>query len=155
MTSIDYKEIYSRFYSKVMAFDLAEKPNEMLNDITYEQIHSVISQPYIRRLFSSITYDDEIQEIHYEMKYVVDEDSDKSFVIDIIALGLTLKWLEPKLKTSVLTDPVFASKEEKWYSQANHLDTLQTLYESTKTEQRGMIRDRGYAQNSYLDGGKS
>lgn len=36
MTSIDYKEIYSRFYSKVMAFDLAEKPNEMLNDITYE-----------------------------------------------------------------------------------------------------------------------
>ena len=72
MTSIDYKEIYSRFYSKVMAFDLAEKPNEMLNDITYEQIHSVISQPYIRRLFSSITYDDEIQEIHYEMKYVVD-----------------------------------------------------------------------------------
>lgn len=51
MTSIDYKEIYSRFYSKVMAFDLVEKPNEMLNDITYEQIHSVISQPYIRRLF--------------------------------------------------------------------------------------------------------
>lgn len=36
MTSIDYKEIYSRFYSKVMAFDLTEKPNEMLNDITYE-----------------------------------------------------------------------------------------------------------------------
>ena len=41
------------------------------------------------------------------------------------------------------------------YSQSSNLTELRSLKKDWVKEQRGMIRDRGYIWNSYLDGGQS
>ena len=47
---------------------------------------------------------------------------------------------------------MFGSKEEKFYSQSQHLSELRGLVNDSRKQQRRMIADRGYAWNSYLDG---
>lgn len=152
MTSLNYNEVFSIFYSRVEAYDFLSLKNDEVNEFLCSWIRSVISKPYIRRLFTSISIDDEIQVLSYELKYSVDEDSDRYFVTEILGLGIAIQWLEPKINSTMNIAQMFGSKEEKFFSQSQHLKELRDLKESLHREQRSMIRDRGYAWNSYLDG---
>ncbi len=152
MTSLNYDNIYSRFLSKVEAYDFLELPEDNIYILLSEWLHSVIANPYVRRLFNKFNIYDEVQEIQYEMKYVVDEDADKEFLKEILSLGMIVAWLEPKVNSINYTAQMFASKEEKFYSQSQHLSELRALLNDSKKKQRRMIADRGYAWNSYLDG---
>lgn len=152
MTSLNYNEVFSIFYSRVEAYDFLSLKNDEVNEFLCSWIRSVISKPYIRRLFTSISIDDEIQVLSYELKYSVDEDSDRYFVTEILGLGIAIQWLEPKINSTMNIAQMFGSKEEKFFSQSQHLKELRDLKESLHHEQRSMIRDRGYAWNSYLDG---
>ena len=152
MASLSYEIIYSKFFSKVSAYDFLELPQEHLDDFLCNWIHSAAEKPYIRRLFSSYSMDDEIHQITYIMRYTIDENSDLSFVTEIIALGMVMEWLEPKINNISNIAQLFGSKEEKFFAQANHLSQLQNLMQSISKKQRRIIADRGYAWNSYLDG---
>ena len=152
MASLDYNKIYSRLFSKIEAYDFIELPVDDLNDFLCNWIHSASANPYVRRLFSSFVLDDEILTVSYEMKYSVDEFSDKEFVLEILSLGMGLAWLEPKINSINNIAQMFASKEEKFYSQSQHLSELRGLVNDSRKQQRRMIADRGYAWNSYLDG---
>lgn len=152
MTSLNYNEVFSIFYSRVEAYDFLSLKIDEVNEFLCSWIRSVISKPYIRRLFTSISIDDEIQVLSYELKYSVDEDSDRYFVTEILGLGMAIQWLEPKINSTMNIAQMFGSKEEKFFSQSQHLKELRDLKESLHREQRSMIRDRGYAWNSYLDG---
>ena len=152
MTSLTYDVIYSRLFSKIEAYDFIELSEEELNDFLCNWIHSASANPYVRRLFSSFVLDDEILTVSYEMKYSVDEFSDKEFVLEILSLGMGLAWLEPKINSINNIAQMFGSKEEKFYSQSQHLSELRGLKNDFKKQQRRMISDRGYAWNSYLDG---
>ena len=152
MTSLTYDVIYSRLFSKIEAYDFIELPEEDLNDFLCNWIHSVSANPYVRKLFKTFSLDDEIQEISYEMKYSVDDFSDREFIIEILSLGMVVAWLEPKVKSINNTAQMFASKEEKFYSQSQHLSELRSLVNDSIKQQRRMIADRGYTWNSYLDG---
>lgn len=152
MTSLKYNNIYSRLFSKIEAYDFIELSEEDLNDFLCSWIHSASANPYVRRLFSTFILDDEIQEISYEIKYSVDEFSDIEFITEILTLGVVIAWLEPKINSINNIAQMFGSKEEKYYSQAQHLSELQKLLDSCQKKQRRMIADRGYAWNSYLDG---
>ena len=112
-----------------------------------------LSKPYLRRLFSSIAYDDAIQQFTYELNYNKDEDADRDFICEAIALGIVVAWLEPKVKTTNLIHQQFtSSKESKWYNQKDHLAEVKALLKSCRYEQQSLIRDRGWIYNSYLDG---
>ena len=152
MTSLNYDNIYSRFLSKVEAYDFLELPEDSIYMLLSEWLHSVIANPYVRRLFNKFSIYDEIQEIQYEMKYSVDEDTDKEFLKEIISLGMIVAWLEPKVNSINNIAQMFGSKEEKFYSQSQHLSELRALLNDSKKKQRRMIADRGYAWNTYLDG---
>ena len=152
MTSLNYNKIYSRLFTKIEAYDFIELSEEMLNEFLCNWVHSATANPYVRRLFSSFTLDDEIQSIAYEMKYTIDEQSDEEFVIEILALGIAVAWLEPKINSITNIAQMFGSKDEKFYSQSQHLSELRNLLNDFKKQQRRMIADRGYAWNSYLDG---
>ena len=152
MTSLTYDIIYSRLFSKIEAYDFIELPEEELNDFMCNWIHSASANPYVRRLFKSFSLDDEIQEVSYEMKYSVDDFSDTEFIIEILSLGMVVAWLEPKINSINNVAQMFGSKDEKWFSQAQHLSELKGLVNDSKKQQRRMIADRGYAWNSYLDG---
>ena len=152
MTSLEYKNVYSRLFSKIEAYDFIDLPVNDLNDLLCDWIHSASANPYVRRLFITFSLDDEIQEISYEMKYSVDEFSDVEFVTEILALGVVVAWLEPKVNSINNVAQMFGSKDEKFYSQSQHLSELENLVNNSRKLQRRMIADRGYVWNTYLDG---
>ena len=152
MASIKYDEITSSLYSKIEAYDFLDLGTDELHDFLVAWLHTAVSKPYVRKLFSSITLDDEIMVMKYDMKYEVDEETDREFVIEILALGMGIQWLTLKINSTVNINQMFGSKEEKYYSQSSHLTELRSLRKDWVKEQRSMIRDRGYNWNSYLDG---
>lgn len=152
MTSIDYNEIYQRFYTKVEAYDFLSLDEYTVNDFLCNWLHSSLSEPYIRQLFSSVNFDDDIMRLSYEMTNVHNEEMDRDFVIEILALGIAIKWMEPKVKSVLNTSNFYGSKEERTYSPASHLKQLQDTFSVMKKEQRRMIADRGYIKNAYTDG---
>lgn len=152
MTSLTYDVIHSRLFSKIEAYDFIDLSEETLNEFLCNWVHSAAANPYVRRLFSSLTFDDKLEQLSYEMKYVVDEFADEEFTIEILTLGTAIAWLEPKINSITNINQFFGSKDEKWFSQASHLSELRGLLSDFKKQQRRMIADRGYAWNSYLDG---
>lgn len=152
MASLKYDKVYSRLFTKIEAYDFIELPEDTLNDFLCSWIHSASANPYVRKLFSSFVSDDEIQTMTYEMKYSVDEISDEEFLVEVIALGMAIAWLEPKINSINNINQFFGSKDEKWFSQAQHLSELKGLVSDFKKQQRRMIADRGYVWNTYLDG---
>lgn len=152
MTS-SYVEIYSRFLSKVTDPQLSSLPEEVVYEFMKEWLHNTISNPYIRRLFSTFSTKDEILEMSFELKDSSgDENTDKDFVQELFAKGMLIEWLEPQVNSKLLTLQMFGGKEEKFFAQANQLKENRELLSSTKTELRKMIRDHAYIHNSYISG---
>ena len=151
MTSLNYNEIYSRFYTKVLAYEFLELEEEKVNEFLCNWLHSAVAQPYVRRLFTSVTMDDEIYELQCTLKNEIDEFTDKEFIVEVLALGLIIGWLTPKINNITLIAQTFGSKDEKFYSEANHLKQLQELKDSLVSEQRRLVVDRGYVWNAYLN----
>lgn len=153
MASISYDDIYSRVLDKITDYDFIEYSESEIYETLNRKMKIALSKPYLRRLFSSIAYDDEIQSFTYELKYTIDDEADKDFICEAIALGVVVSWLEPKVKTTNLIHQQFtSSKESKWYNQRDHLSELRALLKSCRYEQQSLIRDRGWINNSYLDG---
>lgn len=152
MATINYEDVTPYLLSKVEEYDFLKFSIEELNDSITQWLHSTISKPYVRKLFSSISLDDESNVLTYEMSYSIDEETDREFILEILGLGLGIQWITPIVNSSLNVRQVYASKEEKYYSQAQHLSELRSLRKDWIKEQRDMIRDRGYIWNSYLDG---
>ena len=98
--------------------------------------------------------DDEVIQLTYSLKHVINEaDEDMRFVIEVIAMGMVIEWLEPQVNSVLNTLQMFSGKEEKFYSQSNHLSELKDLLKQSEIKQRKLIRDRGYISNTYLSEG--
>lgn len=152
MPSLDYEEIYSKFRLKASAYDLLDLQDDEVNAFLCDWMHSSASKPYIRKLFSNLSLDDDLEELTYIFKYSVDTEFDQEFITEILGIGLVIEWITPKINNLNNIQQVYGSSEEKFFSQASHLSTLMNLKESLIREQRNLIRDRGYIWNSYLDG---
>lgn len=150
MPSLDYEKFYSKFRLKASAYDLIDMNDDDVSVFLCEWLHSSINKPYIRRLFANITLDDLLQEMNFEMKYSTDDDFDKEFIMDVIGIGMVIEWITPKINSLNNIVQVFGSKEEKFYSQSNHLNELRNLKKSLINEQQSIIKERGYIWNSYL-----
>jgi hypothetical protein len=153
MASLLYEKIYSSLLRKITDYDIARMVDSDAEIIQTEYLHSAISKPYTRRLFSSLLMDDELQEMEYTLYQITDESQDNDFVIEMLALGMLIEWLEPQLNSKLLTQQMItSSKESKWYSQQQHLSTIQSVYDSAVKKQRNLILDRGFIYNDYLGG---
>lgn len=104
----------------------------------------------MRRLFSSLLLDDDIQQFTFELNNSVDEISDEDFVLEVLSLGMTIEWLQPQVDSIIHTSVMIGGKEEKKILD-NHKNMVERL-ESMKKEQNKMIRDYGYMYNSYIRG---
>jgi hypothetical protein len=70
---------------------------------------------------------------------------------EILAILMAREWLAPQLNSVNLTSQVFGGKEEKFYSQAAHLDALSERDEKLKLEAQQLHRDYTYMDNDYFD----
>ena len=153
MASLLYRDdIYSSFLGKITDYNFINMNEDDVYELMLGYLKSAISQPYIRRLFSSIKMDDEVMEMDFTLKNSVDEYADKCFIVEVLSRGMVIAWLEPQVKSILNTSQMFGGKEQKFYSQAQQLSELKDLLSTAKSEQRRIICDHGYVNNSYLRG---
>ena len=149
---LPYSILFSRVLNKINdPKELSLDANDLL-EIYTERLHSVVGKPRVRRLFSSLSLDDEIQEMTFTLNNSVDEESDKDFVLEILSLGMVIEWLQPQVDSVIHTSVMIGGKEEKKVLD-NHKNMIDRL-DSMKKEQNKMIRDYGYMYNSYINGDK-
>lgn len=113
------------------------------------RLHSAVSKPFVRKLFSSLKLDDEVQTINFELTTPVDEDSDNEYVTELLALGVAIEWLEPKVKSKKNVAKFFGGKEEKKLKDDYKLNM--EMLKSMRVEQQNLIRDHGYAFLPYSE----
>ena len=150
--TISYENIYNRFLQKIDDIEFLQ----LETNIAYEKmsgwLHTALSIPYVRRLFETLEKHDDILELRYTLKHPVDEDGDNDFIEEALALGMLIAWLEPKVQTTTTITQGLFGREQKAFSQASHLGETRELFETTRSKQRKLIMDKGYINNSYLDG---
>lgn len=127
MTS-EYSEIYSRFLLGITDYKFAGLEEKIANKMMNGWMHSTLSQPYIRRLFSSIMIDDDVEEIEYELSNPVDDDSDKDFIENVVSMGMIVEWIKPQYYSVINTAQLFSNSDQKFYSQSNHMAELKSMY---------------------------
>jgi len=150
MASLSYDEIFSDFLGSVTDYGLASIDIDDMYGLMTEYLHKTLSLSYVRRLFSSISLDDTVQEFSFAVINAVDDDADVDFVKSILSKGMVVEWLKPQVRSKLNIAQMFGGKEQKFYAQSNHLSELRGLLEDTKLEMRKEIRDRGYIYNLYL-----
>ena len=136
---LSYSTLFSRVLNKINDTKELSLDESDLLDIYTERLHSVVGKPRVRRLFSSISLDDEIQEMTFTLNNSVDEESDKDFVLEILSLGMAIEWLQPQVDSVIHTSVMIGGKEEKKLLD-NHKNMIERL-DSMKKEQNKMIRD--------------
>ena len=145
---LSYSTLFSRVLNKINdPKELSLDENDLL-EIYTERLHSVVGKPRVRRLFSTLTLDDELQEMTFTLNNSVDEESDRDFVLEILSLGMAIEWLQPQVDSVIHTSVMIGGKEEKKVLD-NHKNMIDRL-DSMKKEQNKMIRDYGYMYNSYI-----
>jgi hypothetical protein len=103
MTS-EYSEIYSRFLLRVTDYDIAGLDEMLASEMMSSWMRSVLSKPMVRRLFSSVSFDDDIEEIEYVLVDPWDDDADKDFVEELISIGMIVEWVSPKYHSVLNTN---------------------------------------------------
>lgn len=149
MTSVNYTQIFEMFLGNITDYNFANLSTSDSYTLMTEYLHKAIAETYLRRIFSSIKLDDEVQNISFVLKYST-EDDEVDFVINAIAKWMVYEWLQKQVRSVDLTAQFFGGKEQKYYSQSAHLSELRGLMDDAYKEARFFIGDRGYINNSYL-----
>ena len=149
---LPYSTLFSRVLNKINDPKELSLDEKDLLEIYTERLHSVVGKPRVRRLFSTLSLDDELQEITFTLNNSVDEYSDTDFVLEVLSLGMAIEWLQPQVDSVIHTSVMIGGKEEK--SLLNNHKNMITRLDSMKKEQNKMIRDYGYMYNSYINGDK-
>ena len=141
-----YEEIYSRSYMK--RYDPSFFDNkEFAYETMKEWLHEIVAFPWVRKIFSSITLDDVLEELNFELVNSADEQSDNDFVIKLFTDGFVICWMRPRVETTINLATVIGGKDEKKLLsnyQAN-IDRLNSL----ELKLKKYIRDYGYINGSY------
>ena len=151
--TISYENIYNRFLQKVDDIEFLQLDRNTAYEKMKGWLTTALSVPYTRRLFETLVKNDEIMELEYTLKHPVEEGYDQDFIEEALSLGVLVEWLKEaaQYRTEAMRQ-FHGGKEEKWYSEANHVREINNLYESTRKEWHRFIQDRGYINNIYLDG---
>lgn len=145
MTST-YDAIYNKFLGLVEDFDLMTLDESDAYLMMTEWIGKVLSLPKIRKLFASVSVDEQIQQVTYTLRNPIDDEYDKNFVTSLLANGMVVEWLTPRVYTDkTLRQGVFG-KEQKIYAQSTHASSVLNVYNKAKaTLEKDYARDQGYA----------
>lgn len=134
-----YEKVYGRFLNRTTDFNLAELDDYTLNEMLKSWLHSAIVKV---RTTSILLHDDENEAF----------DNDLSDIdIELLAMGMTLSWLDQTLNSTELTLQFIGGKEEKYYSQANHISELRALRADTLREMQQLYTYNTYTNNDYFD----
>lgn len=136
-----YEEIYSRSYMKKYDPKFYEN-QEFAYETMKEWMHEIVALPYVRSKFSTITLDDEIEELTFTLIKSVDDESDNEFVKKLFSDGFVICWLKPQIDSVLNTAFVIGGKDEKKI-QSNYKNNIERL-DSLEIKHKKFVRDYGY-----------
>lgn len=114
MHTLSFDTIYSSFLLLVESYDYVEYTEEELHEEFLSLLRLSLGKPYIRSLFLSVSLDEYVKEMEFEMK-MDDEDETEAddFVAYILAKQMAVLWLEPQVRSMTNTKLLLTGKEEK------------------------------------------
>lgn len=139
MTS--YETIYKWALRKIDDPSLAQWSEEDLENELHGWMLSAIAK--FRKCKNDLSdRDDELKQFNSDLLLIEQE---------ILANMIAREWLTPQLNSVTVTSQVFGGKEEKYYSQAAHLTSLEARDEKLQVEAQKLHRDYTYEDNEYFD----
>ena len=135
-----YEKVYDRFLNRITDFNLAELDNHTLDQMLKGWLHSAIVNT---RTSSNLVLRNDDEEIFENDLTDVD--------IELLAMGMTMAWLDQTLNSTELTLQFIGGKEEKIYSQANHIAELRAMREEIRLEMKRLHSYETYINNSYFN----
>ena len=137
MTS--YEKIYNRFLSRTTDFNLAELDDYTLNEMLKSWLYSAIIKT---RTSSDLSVRDEENEVFKSDLSDLD--------VELLAMGMTLAWLDQTLNSTELTLMMLGGKEEKFYSQSQQISELRSLRADTLREMQQLYTYDTYNNNDFF-----
>lgn len=135
-----YEKVYGRFLNRITDFNLAEIDDYTLDKMLKNWLHSAIVKV---RTSSNLSVRDEENEVF---------ESDLSDLdVELLAMGMTLAWLDQTLNSTELTLQFVGGKEEKYFSQSAHISELRALRADTLREMQQLYTYATYTNNDYFD----
>lgn len=137
MTS--YSTIYERFLNRTTDFNLAELDDHTRDEMLKGWLNSAIANV---RTSSDLSRNDQDEMFDHDLE---------NLDIELLAMGMTVAWLDQTLNSTELTLMMIGGKEEKFYSQSNQIAELRALRADTLREMRQLHTYNTYLNNSYFD----
>ena len=134
-----YEKVYGRFLNRTTDFNLAELDDYTLNEMLKGWLGSAIVRV---RTSGNLSRDDENE---------VFEDDLSDIDVELLAMGMTLAWLDQTLNSTELTLMMLGGKEEKFYSQSQQISELRALRADTLREMQQLYTYNTYTNNDYFD----
>ena len=150
---LSYETIFSRVRNKINDPKELSLDEETLLEIYTERLHSAVGNVRIRKIFTSLSLNDEAEEITWQLKKTIsgaDTNEEQEFVTELFTLALVIEWLKPKVDDLTYISMAIGGKEEKTLNNM-HKVNIERL-KSLETQLSKMIRDHGYLYNDYLQG---
>lgn len=138
MTS--YEKIYNRFLSRTTDFNLAELDDYTLNEMLKSWLYSAIIKT---RTSSDLSARDEENEAFKSDLSDLD--------VELLAMGMTLAWLDQTLNSTELTLMMLGGKEQKFYSQSQQILELRNLRADTLREMQQLYTYDTYNNNDFFN----
>lgn len=135
-----YEKIYNRFLSRTTDFNLAELDDYTLNEMLKSWLYSAIIKT---RTSSDLSARDEENEVF--------ESNLSDLDVELLAMGMTLAWLDQTLNSTELTLMMLGGKEEKFYSQSLQISELRNLRADTLREMQQLYTYDTYNNNDFFN----
>ena len=134
-----YEKVYSSFLARINDYNLADMDDYSLDKMLNHWLHSAIVKT--RTSTDLSVRDEETEEFENDLT-----DMD----IELLAMGMTLAWLDQTLNSTELTLQFIGGKEEKYYSQANHISELRAMRADIVREMHQLYTYDTYCNNEYF-----
>ena len=145
---MNYEEIFSQFYLKETDPSLFKQSKEDAYEKMKGWLHSIAALPHVRKAFSTLILNDDIEELEFTLVKYVDEDSDKDFVKEVFAQGMVICWMRKQIETNINLAAVIGGKEEKVMLN-NYKPNIERA-DALEKKLKKFIRDYGYLNNNYM-----
>lgn len=144
---MEYEVIYNRFLSRVKDKKLASLSDRDYSEIMSDYLHNSLGNPFVRRIFESVAFDDDAEEFTYTLKTPMDSASDDEFVVGVLSQAMVIEWMKNNLDADLYLAMAIGGKEEKVLK--NDLKVNHARIDYLKKELQRYIRNHGYYNGSY------
>lgn len=144
---MEYEVIYNRFLSRAKDKKLASLSDRDYSEIMSDYLHNSLGNPFVRRIFESVAFDDDAEEFTYTLKTPMDSASDDEFVVGVLSQAMVIEWMKNNLDADLYLAMAIGGKEEKVLK--NDLKVNHARIDYLKKELQRYIRNHGYYNGSY------